>query len=507
MTQFPLNTSGLPSHEQHQHTGHAEVKQHQLSEDTPQQANYTLGPVYAPSESVEKLTVHNDGQQLRQTETDQQLTMDAESQQAPLEMADKQISMNSESLQTFRTEDNGQLVMNLEERLADSPNEPSFVQEWREHGYSIRASGGKHYVYDGGNYIGALDSVGNIVLKKARNADNGAESHLDDELVQKWRSRGYNLRMIGDKYYVCENRIFKGALGPDGEVIGEALPVKDPLLDDHQGQETWESLLDENTRRYLQEWRDRDFRVQVVNDRCYVYKNNLYIGTIGEVGELLVKASRGDDNQHTEIAKKLVGSAVVRKWAERDCEIKVFNDQCYVCKNMVLIGILGDDGEISVEFPAGISRHEALQRNVWRRLFAIRPAVTSFSDVELREAGFTISVMHFLGPEWIEIYGNNSFEVFQRVILGLSKFSFLSDFPLSEKEYTFGQLTTSKCIIGSIIKKKSRCTLQSLYNLMGSINLVYTNGKAFLSRITDEQWEFCEKYDIPIHGFIERIWE
>lgn len=506
MTQDSSNKSGPPGNGNvtQQHTVDAETKQYQLIEGTSQLTNYTSDTEYGPSSSVERAIKHTAGQQLLQTEADQRLIMEAKDHQT-VEMPDKQSSIRPESISTFFTESDGQLAMKLEGQVVE---EPSFVQEWRDRGYSIRVSKGSYYVISGHNYIGKLDSSGNLILKKPSNVDNDTESYLNDELVRKWRNRGYTIRMISGTYYVCDGRIFKGVLGPDGEVIGEDLPVKEPLQDVQARQETWESILDENTRRYVQEWRDRDYRVQVINGRCYVFEKSLYIGTIGEVGELLVKASRDDDNEkHAEKAKKLIGNAAVLKWAERDCEIKVFNDKCYVCRNLVLIGILGDDGEISVEFPAGISRHEALQFTVWRRLYAIRPTVASFSDLEIREAGFTISSMHFLGPEWIEIYGNNSFDVFQRVILGVSRFSFLADFPLAEKEYTFGQLTTSSCILGSIIEKKSSCTLHALYDLMGSINLVYTSGKAILSKITDEQWEFCEKYDIPIHGFIERICE
>ena len=508
MAQFSLNTSDPPSNETHQYTGLDEVNQYHLYEGTSQLSNNTLDPIYAPAASTLQLTKQTDDQQLLQTEVDKQLTMETESQQTSLETPDKQITIEPEELQLFLAEANGQLVMNLGEQLTDPTKEPSFFQEWRSRGYFIRASKGKYYVWDGRDYVGTLNSGGDLILKNPRRSDNSVESPSDDKIVRKWRKLGYSIQIINGKYYVCDGRIFKGVLGADGEIIGEDLPVKEPLPDILVRQETLESLLDENIHRYIQEWRTRGYRVQVLHGRCYVYDAGLYIGTIGEVGELLVKASRNDDNEkHLEKAEKLVGKAIVQKWAARDCEIKVFNDKCYVCQNLVLTGILGDGGEISVEFPSGISRHESLQRIVWRRLYAIRPAVTSLSNIEIREVGFTISAMHFLGPEWIETYGNNSFEVFQRVILEISKFSFLADIPLPEKEYTFGQLTTSRCTLGSIIKMKSGCTLEELYILMGSINLVYMHGKATLSWITDQQWDFCGQYDIPLHGVIGRIWE
>ncbi len=470
--------------------------------------NCSLNPVNAPAAFIKQPTGHTEDQQSYQNETAQRLAMETINHQTSLETPDKQMALNQESLQTFLTEDDGQLIMNLGEQIASPAKEPSFVQEWRSRGYSIRVSKRKYYVWDGRDYIGTLNSGGDLILKSPRSTDNNAGTDSDDIIVRRWRNRGYSIQIINGRYYVCDGRTFKGVLGTDGEVIGEALPLKDPLPDVLVKQETWESLLDENTHRYIQEWRARGYRVQVLNGRCYVYDSGLYIGTLGEAGELLVKALRNDDNENqTKKVEKLVGNAIIQKWAERDCEIKVLNGKCYVCQNLVLIGILDDDGEISVKFPAGMSRHEALQLTVWRRLFAIRPAATSLSDMEIREAGFTISAMHFLGPEWIEIYGNNSFDVFQRIILELSKFSFLVDFPLSEKEYTFGQLTTSSCILGGIIEKKSGYTLHALYNLMGSINLVYTSGKALLSRITDQQWEFCGQYGIPIHGVIERIWQ
>ena len=266
----------------------------------------------------------------------------------------------------------------------------------------------------------------------------GEENQVTD-YCKMWQELGYRVERKSDRYYLFLKGEYKGTLDERGNFVPKT-PRRSTTAgsDDGSGESVHEDLPD-----YVQKWKDTGHRVDAKNGRYYVFKNNTYLGTLDEYGELNEKISHGKSATSKDMA-------------------------------------------------------ESIREKVYHYLHrGIKPQISDCSAYEVREVGFTYALTAFVNKGWATRYHKQTLSLLRLIILKTSPFSYLRDFTRLDMDPP-NFLIASEGALECVLMRRTSLTIPQLYKLMGGIFVIYTHDTAVLSQISTAQYEFCATHGIPL---------